>query len=184
MQGNLPIAEYMLRDAIPEAERFGKNSIQVFETKSLLMEALTRQGKVKEADELLIDVVRLGEVSDMAETLEFAKLQLKAAEAFYGKGEYARAEPFALKAFKTHKKVLGPDHPDTARVATNLAYILQAEEKYAPAEVLYKSSMTVLTKSMGAKDPFVVNLVKSYAVLLEVTHRELEAEHLLKCVEA
>jgi hypothetical protein len=67
-------------------------------------------------------------------------------------------------------------------VAGNVAYVFHAQQKYQQAEELYKRAIAFKSKQ-SKYDSEAMNLMNSYAALLRTTHREQEAEHLLRCVQ-
>jgi len=44
------------------------------------------------------------------------------ADLYRSQGKYALAEPLLSKALEVRRRVLGPEHPDTLLVMSNLAY--------------------------------------------------------------
>jgi len=44
---------------------------------------------------------------------------------YYHQGKYTEAEPFLMRALAIDEKALGPDHPDAAATARNLATLLR-----------------------------------------------------------
>ena len=49
------------------------------------------------------------------------------------------------------KKALGSDHPDVGTSLNNLAALYQAQGRYSEAEPLYKRSLTIYEKALGAR---------------------------------
>jgi tetratricopeptide (TPR) repeat protein len=52
-------------------------------------------------------------------------------------GRYEHAEPLLQRALSIQEKVLGPEHPDTAKALHTLAELYHAQDKYEQAEPLY-----------------------------------------------
>jgi tetratricopeptide (TPR) repeat protein len=53
------------------------------------------------------------------------------------------------RALAIREKVLGPEHPDTARSLNNLAFIYDATGAYAKAEPLYQRALAIREKMLG-----------------------------------
>jgi hypothetical protein len=51
------------------------------------------------------------------------------------------------------EKALGPDHPNTAVVLSNLAGLLEATGDYAGAEPLLRRALEILEKALGPDHP-------------------------------
>jgi tetratricopeptide (TPR) repeat protein len=181
-QGNLQAAEFLLWDALKQAEQFGPGSNQLTETAQNLSDVLLRQAKYKDAEDLLL---RLAEVLGSAggsNGLNSANTLLKLAELYYAQGMFSRAEPFAVNALRSYESIYGEKHEETARVSGNVAYIFHAQEKLAQAEEHYKRAIAIKTKN-SKYDQEALNVLQSYATLLRSSHRGQEADHLLRCVE-
>ncbi len=61
--------------------------------------------------------------------------------------------------------------------------LLHMSHNFADAEPLYKQSIAIKTKVLGANHPDVMRLLEGYADLLLKTHREAEARHLQVCAQ-
>jgi tetratricopeptide (TPR) repeat protein len=68
-------------------------------------------------------------------------------------GEYAKAEPLYQEALRIQRKVLGPEHPDTANSLDNLAGLYQAMGEYAKAEPLRHEALRIRQKVLGPDHP-------------------------------
>ncbi|HEY9713091.1 MAG TPA: tetratricopeptide repeat protein [Chroococcales cyanobacterium] len=187
-QGNLPVAEYLFWQALKLAESFGPYSAQMTETAERLSDVLVRQSKFAEAEDLLLrlaEVVNSGQMQNRSggsAKQRSANTMLKLAEVLYAQGKYDRAEPFGLSALKAYEANFGAHHPETARVAGNVAYIYHASGKVHDAESLYQRALAVKSKG-PSYDAEAMNLMQSYASLLRAMHRDDEAEHLMRCVQ-
>jgi tetratricopeptide (TPR) repeat protein len=51
------------------------------------------------------------------------------------------------------EKVLGPDHPDLARIIANLASLLQAKGDYKAAESLYRRALAIYERALEPNHP-------------------------------
>lgn len=181
-QGNLPAAEHFYWEALQSAEQFGGESAEVAETAGRLGDVLVRQSKYSDAEDLLLRLAQVTSRPAGPGNIGNANTLLKLAEIYYSQGKYDKAEPFGLTALRSYEIAHGASHSETTRIAGNVAYIFHAQSKFAQAEELYKRA--IASKTKGNKyDAEATNLMRSYASLLEATHREGEAEHMMRCVQ-
>ena len=73
----------------------------------------------------------------------------------------------------------GPNHPDTATNLNNLAALLQATNRPAEAEALYRRALAIDEASYGQDHPKVAIRLNNLAGLLQATNRLAEAEPLI-----
>ncbi len=129
-------------------------------------------------------VAALQEAEEFAESDERLIQTLEGlAEAYRKQGKFRQAEKPARQVLETYRQLHGNDHLRTATAANNLANIYHMQQKYGQAEPLYKHALTVKTRLQGAREPDVIQLLLSYSDLLQKTHREAEAENLIKCAQ-
>jgi tetratricopeptide (TPR) repeat protein len=64
------------------------------------------------------------------------------------------------------EKVLGPEHPDTARSLNNLALLLQAQGDIARARPLFERALAICEKALGPKHPDTATSLNNLAALL------------------
>ena len=57
------------------------------------------------------------------------------------------------RSLAIHEKVLGPDHPETARTLGNLASLYTDQGRHAKAEPLSKRSLAICEKTLGPDHP-------------------------------
>lgn len=181
-QGNLPVAEYLLWEALKLAEYFGPESAQVMDTAQRLGDILLRQSKFQDAEDLLLRLAQMLGSATGSGAAANAETLLKLAELYYAQGKYEQAEPFGLRALRTYETMYGNGHIKTCRIAGNVAYIFHAQNKTREAEELYKRAISAKTKD-GRFDAESLNIIRSYSSLLISMHREEEASHMMRCVE-
>ena len=80
-------------------------------------------------------------------------------------GEYAKAEPLLQEALRIRQKVLGPEHPDTAKSLNNLAALYQDMGEYAKAEPLYQEALRIRQKVLGSEHPDTATSLNNLAAL-------------------
>ena len=74
----------------------------------------------------------------------------------------------------------GPDHPNVATALNNLAALLQATNRLAEAEPLYRRALAIDERSYGPDHPDVASRLNNLAALLQATNRLAEAEPLYR----
>ena len=80
-------------------------------------------------------------------------------------GEYAKAEPLYQEALRIRQKVLGPEHPDTARSLNNLAALYLAMGEYAKAEPFFQEALRIRQKVLGPEHPDTARSLNNLAKL-------------------
>jgi tetratricopeptide (TPR) repeat protein len=74
----------------------------------------------------------------------------------------------------------GLDHPNVATALNNLALLLQATNRLAGAEPLYRRALAIDEASYGPNHPDVARDLNNLASLLQATNRLEEAEPLMR----
>lgn len=100
-----------------------------------------------------------------------------AGKASYEHGQYAVAEKQFLAALK-EAQGFGPDDLRLAKSLNNVGAVYAVEGKYSKAEPLYKRSLAILEKTLGAEHPDVATCLENYGALLRQMRRTAEAETL------
>jgi tetratricopeptide (TPR) repeat protein len=68
----------------------------------------------------------------------------------------------------------GPDHPDVARDLNNLGLLLQATNRLAEAEPMYRRALAIVEASYGPDHPDVAATLNNLGLLLQATNRLAE----------
>jgi Tfp pilus assembly protein PilF len=74
----------------------------------------------------------------------------------------------------------GPDHPDVAKVLTNLAVLSRAQGRNYIAEPLYRRALLIRGKTLGPNDPEVATSLANLAALKAAQGAHAEAEQLYR----
>jgi tetratricopeptide (TPR) repeat protein len=98
--------------------------------------------------------------------------------ALYQAGKFAEAVPLAQQALAIAEKGLPP--PAVAQSLTNLALLYDRQARYADAESLYKRSLAINEKALGADHPDVAASLTNLANLYGAQGRYADAEPLYK----
>jgi tetratricopeptide (TPR) repeat protein len=72
---------------------------------------------------------------------------------FHGRAAYLTARPLFERALAISEKVLGPEHPDTARSLNSLALLLRDEGDLAEARPLHERALAIYEKVRGPENP-------------------------------
>jgi CHAT domain-containing protein/Flp pilus assembly protein TadD len=96
----------------------------------------------------------------------------------YQQGKYNEAIPLAEQALAIRKKVLGDNHPNTARSLNNLAGLYESQGRYSEAEPLYKQALAIKKQQLGDNHPSTATSLNNLAALYRVQGRYSEAEPL------
>jgi len=93
-------------------------------------------------------------------------------------GLYPHAQLLQQKAMEIRQHVLGAEHPDTLKSASNLVYILYHEGHYVEAEKLDRETRAVQSRVLGPEHPDTLASMQNLAsILADAGHRD-EAEKL------
>ncbi len=83
-------------------------------------------------------------------------------------GDYAGARPYYERALAIREKVLGEDHPDTARSLNNLGSLLRAQGDYAEARPYYERALAVREKVLGGEHPDTARSLNNFGSHLHI----------------
>lgn len=82
-------------------------------------------------------------------------------------GRYQEAEISYGEAWQGYKKHLGPDHPMTTAMLTNLAISCRNQEKFEEAETYLKESVKVFQKSLGSDHPDTLRALMNLSICID-----------------
>ena len=94
-----------------------------------------------------------------------------------------KAEPLVLEALAIRRKVLGPDHFETAYSLNDLGLIYWRMDDDTRAEEYFRQAVAVMEKAVGEQHFNTIYFRTNLANLLEKRHEYAEAESLIasKC---
>jgi len=93
-------------------------------------------------------------------------------------GEYAKAESLLQEALRIDRKVLGPEHADTASSLDNLAKLYHLMGEYPKAEPLLREALRIRRKVLGEENPDTAQSLDNLAVLYRAVGEYAKAEPL------
>jgi tetratricopeptide (TPR) repeat protein len=92
---------------------------------------------------------------------------------YQDQGRYTEAEPLFQRALTISEQTLGPEHPETAVMLYNLAFLYQ--QRHEQAEGCYQRVLLIDEQVYGQHHPEVATDLEAYASLLREMNREQEA---------
>jgi tetratricopeptide (TPR) repeat protein len=93
-------------------------------------------------------------------------------------GDLTGARPFYERSLAIYEKVLGREHPSTAKGLNNLAFLLKAQGDFAEARPLYERALAICEKVHGHDHPDTATSLNNLAGLLTKIGHATEAEPL------
>jgi tetratricopeptide (TPR) repeat protein len=100
------------------------------------------------------------------------------ADYYWGRAEYAKAEPLYQRAIAIRKNELGPDHPDTGTSLNHLADLYVDQARYEEAEPLYRRALALRENVLGPDHPETGTSLNNLGNLYRKQFRYAEAEPL------
>jgi tetratricopeptide (TPR) repeat protein len=97
-------------------------------------------------------------------------------------GRYPEAERLVREIVDIRRRVLGPDHPQTAYSMSSLARVLVYEKRYPEAEIFFREAAEVNNRVLGSDHPQTVQSMNNLALTLIEEHRYNDAEIQLRKV--
>ena len=68
-------------------------------------------------------------------------------------GEYDKAADLIHETIQTSEETLGKDHPQIARLLSNLGFLHKSQGNYAEAQIHYKRALTINKSAHGDNHP-------------------------------
>jgi CHAT domain-containing protein/tetratricopeptide (TPR) repeat protein len=115
----------------------------------------------------------------ISDTSDIDELDRQVGE-LYQTGKYSDAVKFAVQALELSEKARGPEHPDTATRASNLAGLYVHTGDYGKAEPLLQRSVEIYGKALGPENQLTALSINNLAGLYAQTGHYAKAESLLR----
>jgi tetratricopeptide (TPR) repeat protein len=96
------------------------------------------------------------------------------AEVYWQRGNFDKAEPLCKQILQISETLLGPDHTDVARAASNLGVLCDRQGKYAEAAMLYQQALAISEKILGRNHPDVILIRESYSKARQTAQKQIE----------
>lgn len=82
-------------------------------------------------------------------------------------GRYKEAESAYREAWQGYKRLLGPDHPSTTFMLTNLGIACRNQEKYTEAETYLEESVKAFQKNLGSDHPDTLRALMNLSICID-----------------
>lgn len=117
-------------------------------------------------------------------TAEAATARTEYARNLLQLGKDAEAEGQMLKAIAINEALYGKEHASVAEGLSTLAEIYHAQKKAAKEEECYKRILAIKEKSLGARNPALIQIKEKYAAFLRSQKRDAEATKIEESIAA
>src|SRR5947209_14790685 len=97
---------------------------------------------------------------------------------YHGKGDYAKAEAYFLRARSVLEKAVGADHPALLMVLYNLGIIYKEKGDYAKAAQFHQQALAGRERVLGADNTLVAASLTDLATIYRVTGDYAKAEEM------
>lgn len=178
--GRLEPAYTLAQRALAEHRRLGEGEVAVAQSRVTLGVVLQAQGKLEEAERELTAALSALEAAGQGGSLAAADARSALANAWFERGEVARAAEAERAVLEAYERALGPDHPETAVHMRNLGVLLEDLDRLPEALDLYTRSQVVLERHLGPEHPNVALSCLGLAVLRDRMGAAAEAERLFR----
>jgi serine/threonine-protein kinase len=150
---------------------------------SALGAALQKQGRLREAGDVLTSVLQTEYVKTPANPVRLAQFERNLAHVLRDNGRYADATVLYAQAYARHQEAFGAEHPESANSAFNLGYIHFLAGHLDQALPLLKRGLATKRRLLGASNQDVAGDQLTYARVLEHAGRSAEAKQLRATAE-
>eukprot|EP00903_Cladosiphon_okamuranus_P006199 g6096.t1 len=177
--GSYSGAEAILRKVLQGTDENGNELAEVGFALDTLADALRRQGKLDEADPLLVRAIEIKERALGPDHPSLATSLGTRATVLEAQGKYDEADRLYVRCIEIRERALGPDHPELAVSLNNRAELLQEQGKHDEADRLYVRCIEVEERALGPDHLEVAVTLNNRAVLLQEQGKLDEADPLL-----
>jgi CHAT domain-containing protein/tetratricopeptide (TPR) repeat protein len=115
----------------------------------------------------------------MGQEAEWQKLSQEAT-ALSNQRSYEQATQRATQALRVAKSTLGPEHPNVAKILSQLAGLYQTQHQYAQAELFYTRWLAIVEKAFGPDHPEVATALTIFTHLYDEQGMYAQAESVTK----
>jgi tetratricopeptide (TPR) repeat protein len=96
---------------------------------------------------------------------------------YYKQGQYQEARDLGLQLVKQARRKLGPEHPALTVMLANVGYSEQKLRLHSEAAECFREAIAI-EEAVNRRDPYLAELLSSYAAVLRQEHRKPEAKQL------
>lgn len=178
--GQLAESERLFREALAMFKRhLPPNDQQVVDATIMIGRVLEQRGAYDQS------IQTLNQAMGLLSGKEASRKELSAclgllANAYFGLGDYQRADSLNRRALEIDRQLYGEHHPDLGDDFVNLGQIQTQWGHYAEAEKYFRQAMDINRSWFGQDNPQTADVATYVAQSLTLQGREAEAEPLLK----
>ncbi len=160
-------------------ETLGEDHEKTLAVSSRLGELLQRQGKAKEAEDLLQRTLEGQRRSTSAAKLEVAATLVRLGQTSLDLDHRTQAENSASEGLALYQKILGDDDPGTVHALSVLASIQLELDHFAQAEALHRKVVRICEKAFGEANPITAKANFELGIFHKVKGLNRDADRLM-----
>jgi tetratricopeptide (TPR) repeat protein len=149
-------------------------------TNQRLAQVLIQQGRLREAEVLIVDALQKQTALFGEKSSQTAWILDDMAEISWRRGHVAEAEAYSRRSVAAASASLGEIHGATASYMLTLGAILLDEEKYTDAEAVFRSALNVFIATKVADHEYIASAEYFLGKVYLATARPAEAESVLR----
>jgi tetratricopeptide (TPR) repeat protein len=149
MMGDAPHAESLFREALPVEREIYPKDAQLALTLGGLSSILGREDKTAEALPLAEEALNISLAAKGEQSLQAALAYANVASIHKRAQRYDRASPLYRKALSIYQQLLGPDHPRTASILTEIGLLEMEDGNYTLAERDMLHALQIVSRPPG-----------------------------------
>jgi tetratricopeptide (TPR) repeat protein len=176
--GEIATGEAMLRESLAMYARLvPADDLRVAATRNGLAEALMREGKYREAEQLVEQaLLTLDKESQPRSMLAVTLSNLAVIRRMQGR-DY-EAVPLLERSLKIFESEYGRDHPALLRGLNNLATAYAFTRRRKEADATFRRALALAEQHLGTNNPTYGSVLTNYAEFLHMNGRKAEAKTL------
>ncbi|ERF69453.1 hypothetical protein EPUS_07857 [Endocarpon pusillum Z07020] len=140
----------------------GRENVETSYSLGMLALTYTGQGRWKEAEELVVQVMETRKRVLGQEHPDTLTIMANLALTYSNQGRWKEAEELEMQVMETRKRVLGQEHPDTLNIMNNLALTMKEQGRKGEAIKLMTECVQLQNRVLPTKHP---NALSSGATL-------------------
>ncbi len=179
-QGELAVAERLLRAGVLEAEALGPNDPRLASSLSVLADVLREQSRFGETEPLLERAMKIYEQHFGESHPSTVEVIQQLSTVYEAVGRYARAEDLEKRLLAIEEQTVGNQAPEVASTLNRLASLCSHQNKLAQAEQYYHLSLTINESALGPQHADVGRTLSNLASVRMAQGKAAEAESLLR----
>jgi tetratricopeptide (TPR) repeat protein len=154
----------------------GVKDERLWRTWTTIGHVLWKEGRWKEAEELLVKVMEARSRVLGEEHLDTLSAIGNLAATYWNQGRWKEAEELLVKVMDVRSRVLGKQHPDTLSAIVNLASTYLTQGRWKEAEELLVKAMEARSRVLGEEHPDTLTTISNLAATYRNQGRWKEAE--------